>query len=130
MLDKIDNGENPVIFGDGSEAYDFISVEDFALANICAMKSKANDSFYNVGTGLRTSLKELAEMIIKLTDSNLKIEYKDREQATVVKNRIGCRIKAEKEINFKAKLELEEGLIRLIKWRNEHQSEVEARRLA
>ena len=130
MLDKIDNGENPVIFGNGSEAFDFIAVEDCALANLCAMKSKANDSFYNVGTGLRTSLKELAEMIIKLTDSNLKIEYKDREQATFVKNRIGCPIKAEKEINFKAKLELEEGLIRLIKWRNEHKSEVEARRLA
>jgi len=130
MLDKIDNGENPVIFGNGSEAFDFIAVEDCALANLCAMKSKANDSFYNVGTGLRTSLKELAEMIIKLTDSNLKIEYKDREQATFVKNRIGCPIKAEREINFKAKLELEEGLIRLIKWRNEHKSEVEARRLA
>lgn len=130
MLDRIDNGENPVIFGDGSEAFDFIAVEDCALANICAMKSKANDSFYNVGTGLRTSLKELAEMIIKLTDSNLKIEYKDREQATFVKNRIGCPIKAAKEIDFKARLELEEGLIRLIKWRAEHQSEVEARRLS
>ena len=129
MLDKIDKGENPIIFGDGSEAFDFIAVEDCALANICAMRSEENDSFYNVGTGLRTSLKELAEMIIQLTDSKLKIEYKEREQATFVKNRIGCPIKAEKEIDFKAKLELKEGLIRLIKWRAEHQSEVEARRI-
>ena len=35
MLDDIDNGKNPTIMGDGSEAFDFISVEDCAMANLC-----------------------------------------------------------------------------------------------
>ena len=61
MLDAIDNGDSPTIMGDGSEAFDFIAVEDCALANVCAMKAGSVDSFYNVGTGRRTSLKELAE---------------------------------------------------------------------
>ena len=49
MLDAIDRGESPTILGDGSEAFDFVSVEDCAQANVCAMKSNATDSFYNVG---------------------------------------------------------------------------------
>ena len=52
MLDAIDE-RKPQIFGDGSEAFDFISVEDCARANICAMKANVTDEFYNVGTGER-----------------------------------------------------------------------------
>ena len=58
------------------------------------MKSDKTDSFYNVGTGLRTSLKELAELI-ELTECKLEIKYEERSQATFVKNRIGCPKKAE-----------------------------------
>ena len=129
MLDAIDKGSSPTIFGDGSEAFDFVSVEDCAMANICAMESNANDSFYNVGTGIRHSLKELAEIIIELTECKKEIKYASRSQATLVKNRIGCPIKANKEINFKAKVELKKGLLDLIKWLNTHKAEVEAKRL-
>ena len=129
MLDRIDNGKSPVIYGDGSEAFDFISVDDCARANICAMKSDRTDSFYNVGTGLRTSLKELAELIIELTGCKYGIKFEERSQSTFVKNRIGCPKKAESEINFKAKLKLKEGLKKLIEWRSKHISEVEARRI-
>jgi len=128
MLDRIDNGQSPVIYGDGSEAFDFVSVDDCARANICAMKSDKTDSFYNVGTGLRTSLKELAELIIEITQCKLDIKYEERSQATFVKNRIGCPKKAENEINFKAKLKLKEGLKQLIEWRSNHLTEVAARR--
>ncbi len=129
MLDAIDNGDSPTIYGDGSEAFDFVSVEDCALANIKAMESTANDSFYNVGTGLRHSLKELAEILIELTDCKKEIKYASRSQATLVKNRIGCPKKASEEIKFTAKIKLREGLLDLINWRNKHKSDVEARRL-
>ena len=59
MLDAIDRGESPTILGDGSEAFDFVAVEDCARANLCAMEAKASDRFYNVGTGFRTTLKSL-----------------------------------------------------------------------
>jgi UDP-glucose 4-epimerase len=130
MLDAIDLGEGPTILGDGSEAFDFVAVEDCGLANLCAMKSEASDSFYNVGTGKRTSLKELAEMLLDLTGCNKTINYAPRSQATLVRNRIGSPKKASQEIGFTAKLDLTEGLKRLIEWRNNHKAEVESRRRA
>lgn len=130
MLDAIDKGESPTIMGDGSEAFDFVAVEDCGLANVCAMKSEAVDSFYNVGTGKRTSLKELAEMLITLAGSKQPIKYAPRSQATLVRNRIGSPLKASKEIGFTSTLDLQEGLRRLIEWRASHKAEVAARRAA
>lgn len=130
MLDAIDKGESPTIMGDGSEAFDFVAVEDCGLANVCAMKSDAVDSFYNVGTGKRTSLKELAEMLIVLTGSKQPIKYAPRSQATLVRNRIGSPVKASKEIGFTSTIDLQEGLRRLIEWRASHKAEVAARRAA
>ena len=118
MLDAIDNGDAPMIFGDGSEAFDFVAVEDCARANICAMTSNSNDSFYNVGTGIRTSLKELAELIVELTECKEEIKYQPRDQRTLIKNRIGSPLKAEKEISYKSQITLRDGLQRLIDWRN------------
>ncbi|HEY4942132.1 MAG TPA: NAD-dependent epimerase/dehydratase family protein [Rhizomicrobium sp.] len=130
MLDAIDRGESPTIMGDGSEAFDFVAVEDCALANACAMKASTADRFYNVGTGKRTSLKELAEILVHMTGSNQPIKYAPRSQATLVRNRIGSPKRASEEIGFTAKIELDEGLKRLIGWRASHKAEVAARRRA
>lgn len=130
MLDAIDRGQSPTIMGDGSEAFDFVAVEDCGLANVCAMKSDATDRFYNVGTGKRTSLKELAEMVVALTNCKQPIQYAPRSQATLVRNRIGCPKKAAVEIGFTAEIDLKEGLKRLIDWRANHKAEVAARRKA
>ena len=128
MLDAIDRGEGPTIFGDGSEAFDFVAVEDCARANVCGMVSKANDRFYNVGTGKRTSLKEVAELLLNLTGSNQPINYAPRSQATLVRNRIGDPKRASKEIGFTSNIDLMDGLKRLIDWRGAHIAEVEIRR--
>jgi UDP-glucose 4-epimerase len=130
MLDAIDKGESPTIMGDGSEAFDFVAVEDCGLANVCAMKSDATDGNYNVGTGKRTSLKELAELLIELTGSSKPINYAPRSQATLVRNRIGCPKRASAEIGFTSTIDLKEGLKRLIDWRDTHKAEVVARRQA
>jgi UDP-glucose 4-epimerase len=130
MLDAIDRGEGPTILGDGTEAFDFVSVRDCGRANVCAMKSEATDRFYNVGTGMRTSLKELAELLLRLTHCKQPIKYAPRSQATLVRNRIGSPVRAEKEIGFEAGLPLEQGLQELIAWRRSHIEEVAQRRAA
>lgn len=129
MLDAIDRGEGPTILGDGSEAFDFVAVEDCGRANLCAMRANAVDRFYNVGTGKRTSLKELAELLLQLTGCNQPISYAPRSQATLVRNRIGSPVRAKAEIGFEASIDLREGLNRLIKWRKSHKEELEARRI-
>jgi UDP-glucose 4-epimerase len=130
MLDAIDNGTNPTILGDGSEAFDFVAVEDCARANICAMEAETVDTFYNVGTGRRTSLKELAELLLQLTGASNAIQYAPRSTATLVRNRIGCPQKAAREIGFTASIDLRQGLERLIEWRASHKAETAARRAA
>ena len=130
MLDAIDRGEGPTIMGDGSEAFDFVAVEDCGLANVCAMKADTSDRFYNVGTGKRASLKQLAELILDITGCDKPIGYAPRSQATLVRNRVGCPKRASEEIGFTAGIDLREGLERLIEWRSTHKAEVEARRRA
>ena len=128
MLDAIDCGQSPTIMGDGSEAFDFVAVEDCGLANVCAMKADTVDQFYNVGTGKRTTLKQLAEILVELTGCTKPIIYAPRSQATLVRNRIGSPKKASSEIGFTSTIDLREGLKRLIEWRVNHKAEVASRR--
>lgn len=130
MLDAIDRGKGPTILGDGSEAFDFVAVEDCGAANVCAMKADTADRFYNVGTGKRTSLRALAEMLLELTGCTQTINFAPRSQATLVRNRIGCPKRAAEEIGFVASIDLKEGLRRLIDWRRSHRAEVEKLRQA
>lgn len=123
MLNKIDANEQPIINGDGSQAYDFIYVEDVARANICALTSDTPFGFYNVGTEIQTSIRELCDTILKLKNSDLKVQYKPYsadDARALVQNRIGSRKKAEEELNFKYAIELEAGLIKLIEWREKN----------
>lgn len=130
MLDAIDRGQSPTVMGDGSEAFDFVAVEDCGWANVCAMKADTTDTNYNVGTGKRTSLKELAELLLEITGGGRSIHYAPRSQATLVRNRIGCPKKASGGIGFTAAIGLRDGLKRLIEWRANHKAEVAARRQA
>lgn len=124
MLDNLDNGSPPVVFGDGSQAYDFIYVSDTAKANVCALKSDIPFGFYNVGRGVKTTIRELAELILKITGSDLSIQYEPAGQ-TFVTNRVGDPVAAEKDLGFKWTVDLEEGLRRLVEWRKLHQDQAE-----
>ena len=120
ILDRIDRGAPPILYGDGSQSYDFIYVTDVARANLCALKSDAEDAFYNVGSGTRTSIKTLCEQILALTGSDLAIQYEPAGQ-TFVTNRVGCTEKAARELGFTATVNLPDGLQRLLEWRTSDQ---------
>ncbi|HMW38528.1 MAG: NAD-dependent epimerase/dehydratase family protein [Saprospiraceae bacterium] len=120
MLNKIDANEPPVINGDGSQAYDFIYVEDVARFNVLAMRSDIDFGFYNVGTEVQTSIKSLCDLILELRNSPLKVNYKPYsadDARALVKNRIGSNEKAKRELGFEPKYTLREGLLQLIEWR-------------
>ncbi len=123
MLNKIDANETPIINGDGSQAYDFIYVEDAAKCNVKAMQADVPFGFYNVGTEVQTSIKELCDTILRLKNSDLKVTYKPYsadDARALVQNRIGSKEKAEKELGFKYNYSLEEGLNKLIDWRSKN----------
>ena len=120
MLNKIESNEPPVINGDGSQAYDFVYVEAVARCNIKALKSEITYGFYNVGTEIQTTIKELCDMILELKQSKLQVKYSpysSDDSRALVQNRIGSRKKAENDLNFLFKFSLREGLQKLIQWR-------------
>jgi len=121
MLDAIERGEPLIVYGDGSQAYDFVYVGDCAAANVCAIKADAKDRFYNVGTGRRTTIRDLAELLIRITGTNQGLAFAPAGQ-TFVRNRVGCPKRAAAEIGFRASVGLEEGLRRLIDWRTAHRT--------
>ena len=77
--------------------------EDCAYANICAMKADVVNKNYNVGTGFRTSLKELAEKLIQLTGTRSATSLHPVVKQPLVRNRIGDPTLAEKDIGIRPK---------------------------
>lgn len=116
VLDKIFAGERPVVFGDGSQVYDFIHVSDIARANILGMKADCADENFNIGMGIGTSINELVGMLLELTGSNLTIDYRPQAQSFVT-HRIGSIDKAERLLGFRATVPLREGLKSVVDWR-------------
>lgn len=119
MLDALDRGEAPAVFGDGTQAYDFVSVGDCARANVAAMKAEVVDRFFNVCTGTRTSIGDLAELLIQLTGRQVDIDYRPAG-VSFVRNRIGDPTAARLALDFVADTDLVEGLRELIVWRDDH----------
>lgn len=120
ILDRIEQGQPPVVFGDGGQEYDFIHVADVARANLLAMEADADGECYNVGRGVGTSIRELAELLLRLSGSELPITCKDAG-LTFVTRRVGCPRKAQRDLGFTWSIDLEEGMQSLIDWRREHE---------
>ncbi len=120
LLDKIDNNQPLIIDGDGSQSYDFIDVEDAARCNVLALKSQHVDKFYNVGTGKKTSIKNLCKLIVNLKKKKTKISfkpYKLDDARRQIKNRVSSTKLSSKDLKFKYKYSLKNGLKKLILWR-------------
>jgi UDP-glucose 4-epimerase len=124
MLNKIDANEAPVINGDGSQAYDFVTARDVGRCNVLSLQADVTDEFYNVGTGVQTSIKELCDLILELKQSDLKVTYNPysaEDARRLVQNRIGSPDKAAKDLGFTFEDNLQLGLNNLIEWRMNNQ---------
>jgi UDP-glucose 4-epimerase len=115
-MERIAAGQPPIILGDGRQTMDFIFVEDIARANILAAKSKASDEVFNVASGTETSLNDLAFALLRVMNSNLKPEYGPARKVNAVSRRLAETTNARDKIGFEAKINLEEGLRRLVAW--------------
>jgi UDP-glucose 4-epimerase len=117
-LDKLDRGEPPVVFGDGSQSYDFVYVTDLARANVLALTAEATDAVYNVGTGVPTTIRELVEELVVITGADVEPEYRP-EATSYVTRRLGSTEAAERDLGFTAQVPWREGLRELVRWRRE-----------
>ncbi|MEW5984368.1 MAG: NAD-dependent epimerase/dehydratase family protein [Acidobacteriota bacterium] len=116
VLDRLDQGLAPIVFGDGSQAYDFVHVDDVARANVLALKSDAADECINVGMGIKTTINQLVTKLLALAGSSLVPEYRPDTQMFVT-HRVGDTGKAARLLGFEARVPLDEGLRSVVEWR-------------
>ena len=76
FLNRLNAGEPPIIFGDGSQIRDFTFVGDVVEANLTAMAGNVG-GFFNIGGGRSTSLTDLARMMIRLSGRHVKPLYEN-----------------------------------------------------
>jgi len=109
FIENLNQNKPTVIFGDGTQIRDFISVDDVAEANLVSMESHADKNFINMGTGVQTSIKELAFLMIQLSGKSLEPIYEKLPEGDV-KTSLADTSLSEKLLSSKPKLSLEEGL--------------------
>ena len=115
-MERIVAGQPPIIFGDGLQTMDFVYIDDVAKANVLALASDVSGEVFNVARGQETSLRDLAETLLKIMDSDLDIEFAPERSVNPVPRRLADTSKAERLLDFRADVSLEEGLDRLVKW--------------
>jgi len=114
-LRRVSAAERPIIYGDGSQTYDFIYVEDVARANLLAMNCDASIAFVNIGSGVGTSVTELVRQVCQISGVPFAPEFQP-DRAAAVKTRIGSTALARGLLQFHATVALEAGLRSTIEW--------------
>jgi len=118
--DRIRRGERPVIPDDGREVHDYIHVSDVARANVLAMASEVSGESLNVATGTATTLNDVVATLLKVMGSDLRPEYRTPEGA--VRASVGTHLAFSREkigrvLGWQPQVSLEEGIRRLVQWR-------------
>ena len=113
VLGRIRQGQPPLIFGDGTQSFDFVHVADIVQANLLAMQSEVTGEAFNVGSGEEFTVNEIVRLLLQLTGSDLKPEYRPAP-AGQMQRRVGSSEKAIKMLGYRPRLSLAEGLRRLV----------------
>lgn len=116
-MERIENGVPPLILGDGKTTMDFINVADIARANVLGLASDVSDEIFNVGSGVETSLQDLAAALLRVMGrEDLQPEYGPENKVNPVSRRLADVSKAEQMLGFRAELDLDKGLEDLVQW--------------
>ncbi|PXF52977.1 MAG: GDP-mannose 4,6-dehydratase [Candidatus Methanophagaceae archaeon] len=116
FVSRILKGEPPIIYGDGQQTRDFTFVKDVVNANILAMKSDAT-GVYNIASGRRISIQELATLITRLTGRDRDVEpVFDKPRKGDVRHSLADISRARADMGYKPEYSLERGLEETIRW--------------
>src|SRR6185436_8967730 len=101
-MERIENGQPPLILGDGKTSMDFIYIDDIARANVAGLKSDVSDEVFNVASGVETTLLELAEALMRVMGKNLQPEFGPERKVNAVPRRLASTEKAKRLLGWKA----------------------------
>ena len=128
-MERIADGEPPLIFGDGRQTMDFVCVPDIARANILAAASGVVEGRYNIASGGETSLLELAEALLRAMGSDLGVEHGPERAVNGVTRRLADIGAARRDLGWAPTIGLEDGLRMLVEWWRPLREEIAAGRL-
>jgi UDP-glucose 4-epimerase len=116
-INRLMNGENPIIYGDGLQTRDYIYVEDTVRAAILLAGSDLQGEIINVGSGHDVSIKWLVSEIMKLVgwEKTREIEIQPARPGDV-RRHIANVLKAKDLLGFQHKVGMEEGLKKTVAW--------------
>jgi UDP-glucose 4-epimerase len=116
-LDRLSQGQPPVIFGDGTQTMDFVYVGDVARAYLLAARSPRTDEVMNAGSGTETSLAELSRMVCRATGHpDLQPVFEPPRKVNPVSRRRAGTERAAELIGFRSEVGLADGLTHLVEW--------------
>jgi UDP-glucose 4-epimerase len=116
-MERIANGEPPIVFGDGLQTMDMIDVRDVARANILAASVPVSDAVFNVGSESETSLLELAKLLSAgMGRPDLVPTHAPERNVNPVPRRLASGALAAKQLGFTPQIPVAEGLADLIAW--------------
>jgi len=123
FMSRIKNKKPPLIFEDGLQSRDFTSVHDIVQACILAMeKDEANYEVFNVGTGIATSIIDVANMLSKIYGYEITPEVNKKFRKGDIRHCFSDITKI-KSIGYNPQISLEQGLRELVEWSNEQEAE-------
>ncbi|HEY8294735.1 MAG TPA: NAD-dependent epimerase/dehydratase family protein [Micrococcaceae bacterium] len=127
-MERIMDGQPPLIFGDGRQTMDFVYTADIAAANVLAAGSDIREGVYNIASGAETSLLELAQALLRAMDSDLEVEHGPERAVNGVIRRLADVSAARRDLGFMATTSLEGGLRELVDWWRPLREEIAASR--
>jgi UDP-glucose 4-epimerase len=98
---------------DGSQTMDLIHAEDIARANVLAMKSDIEGECFNVGTGIETSVQQLADWMIEFYGVPVNVNYV-KHDPNRVKRRASSTEKIKRLLSFEPRIDAKEGIRRCV----------------
>ena len=113
FLQRIQQKKSPKINGDGLQTRDFVHIDDVVKANVLAMDSDINHRFLNVGSGLPTSVLDLANLIIEASGLSLEPIHGPELSGDVKATQSDIKL-IRKLLNWEPKMKLDDWLTKII----------------
>tara|TARA_B100001105_G_scaffold36369_1_gene25682 strand:- start:45 stop:965 length:921 start_codon:yes stop_codon:yes gene_type:complete len=113
FLQRIQQKKSPKINGDGLQTRDFVHIDDVVKANVLAMDSDINHRFLNVGSGLPTSVLDLANLIIEASGLSLESIHGPELSGDVRATQADIKL-IRKLLNWEPKMKLDDWLTKII----------------
>ncbi|QKQ98980.1 SDR family NAD(P)-dependent oxidoreductase [Candidatus Nanohaloarchaea archaeon] len=122
FLWKMMDGEQPVIWGDGTQSRDFTFVEDIARANYLAAerKDETNGEYYNIGTGRDIDFNSLVEKLNEALGKDIEPEHIEHPRDNPVMTTKADYSRAKRDLGYEPQYSFEEGLEKTVEYYRNH----------